>query len=183
MVFTPLENCRTSARPDDADQNFGWVIKRSPPDGVLKLVILSRDIFGIRTHFHRGRTGPCLTDGCEGCKAGHLSRWKGYLLAIDHTNGQRLVFEFTPPCATTLDEAYKKFGTMRGLQVVASRAGKRANAKVQVHVKGITVLGPEAEPDHDVWPILGHIWGLTSHTPPAKFGYGLEDLSQYEAAS
>lgn len=175
-----FNDCRTSRLPDDQDQNFGWCIRRAGNDSVLKLIVLSSDILGIRTHFFRGRTCPCLLDGCEPCKHKQLSRWKGYLLAIDASNEQQLVFEFTPPCAASLDEARKKYGTMRGLQLYVSRTSKKANAKVVVSVRGITVLGPSACPDYSVWPIIARIWGVASDDVMAITSADPKDLSEWE---
>lgn len=175
-----LGDCRTSRMPDDGDQNFGWTIKRAPTDSVLKLIILSNDILGIRTHFFRGRTCPCYIGKCEACEHNQLSRWKGYVLAVEQPSGAQCVFEFTPPAARTLDEARKKYGTMRGIQLYVARASKKPNAKVTVTVKGITVLGPTACPDYNVWPIVAHIWGLTEKAPCIVNDDEILNLSEYE---
>lgn len=175
-----FEDCRTSRMPDDKDRNFGWTIKRAGTDSVMKLVVLSSDIFGIRTHFFRGRTGPCLLSDCEACEHKQLSRWKGYLLAVDASDQQQCIFEFTPPAALKLDEAKKKYGTLRGLQVYVSRASKKPNAKVNVTVRGISVLGPQECPDYWVWPVLAHIWGLNSKESLDVHQASVKDLSQYE---
>jgi hypothetical protein len=167
--------------PDNQDQNFGWTIKRASADGPAKLVILNSDMLGIRTHFFRGRTIPCLLEDCPACECKQLSRWKGYLLAIEIPTEQQVVFEFTPPVATTLDEAHKRHGTMRGLQVVVSRTSKKANGKVVLAVKGITVLGPQACPDYSVWPILCRIWGIAGDDVLAITKGDLKDLSEWES--
>lgn len=178
-----LNECRTSRLPDDGDQNFGWTIKRTGIDGPSKLLCLSSDIFGIRVHFYRGRTGPCTTRDCEACKAQHLSRWKGYLLAIETATRQQVIFEFTPPGATILDAARKEYGTLRGLQIIASRVSSKPNAKVMISVKGITVLPPHACPDYAVWPILAHIWGVASDNCKDFVKGHLDDLSGFERAA
>lgn len=175
-----FNDCRTSRLPDNQDQNFGWVIKRAATEGALKLICLSSDIFGIRTHFWRGRTGPCLVQDCEACKHKQLSRWKGYVLAIDASNQSQCIFEFTPPAAMQLEEARLKHGTMRGLQLIVSRTAKRANAKVVLTIRGISVLGPQECPDYWVWPVLAHIWGLTSKEAVDVDQESFKNLSQHE---
>ncbi len=157
-----LNDCRNSNRPDGQDNNFGWVIKRADSDGVMKLIVLSHDILGLRTHWFRGRTGPCMLVKCDACLHKQLSRWKGYLLCVEASTQQQIVFEFTPPAVKPLDEAMGKYGTMRGLQLHVARSAKRANARVVVSVKGATVLGPGACPAFSVWPILARIWGIAS---------------------
>lgn len=175
-----FDQVRSSRLPDDGDRNCGWTIKRTGADGPMKLVIISSDMLGIRTHWFRGRTGPCLLENCEACKHGMLSRWKGYVLALETSCQMQCVFEFTPPGAIALEEARSRFGTMRGLQVIASRAGKKANSKVSLHVKGITVLGPAACPDYGIWPVVARIWGIDSDRSPAVLQSDVADLSEWE---
>ena len=175
-----FNDVRSSRQPDDQDQNFGWVIKRAGTDSSLKLIILSSDVLGIRVHFFRGRTGPCVKVGCEACRLKQLSRWKGYLLAFEPATSQQLIFEFTPPGSVVLETAKEKYGTMRGLQIIANRASKKPNAKVQLAVLGCTTLGPSACPDYAIWPILARIWGLMHDTSSGISLGSTNDLSEFE---
>jgi hypothetical protein len=170
----------TSRMPDDGDQNFGWIIKRADATGLLKMLCLSNDIFGVRTHFLNGRTGPCRKKDCRGCKHGLRSRWKGYLLCIDLSNDQQLVFEFTPPAARSLNASFEKHGTLRGSRLIAQRSSNKPNGRVIVSVTAPQVLGPSACPDYSVWPILSKIWSLSPHELEGQTGFDDDDLSEWE---
>jgi len=61
------DSVRIERTPSSADQNFGWTIKRATHEHPTLFTCLSNDFFGIRTHFFRGRTGPCLKTECEAC--------------------------------------------------------------------------------------------------------------------
>lgn len=177
-----IENCRTSRLPDEQDNHFGWTIHRVGIDRPSRMVILSNDIFGIRTHYFRGRTGPCLREGCDACNHKQLSRWKGYLLAKDRDSKQQIVFEFTPPGAAVLDHARLEAGTLRGLILVASRAAKKPNAKVILTMAGVAVVGPNECPDYSIWPILARIWGLAGADRDDVRHGGKENMSEFDRA-
>lgn len=151
---------RIESRPSGVDTGFGWSIVRTPSDTGLGLVIVSDDIFGVRTHYFLNRTMPCMRRGCPACAAGRLSRWSGYLLAVRIGGGEKVVFEFTPAAVPTFDAEYGERKTLRGLHIIATRASKRENAKVMVAVKGLHANAHKLPPSQDVWPILSHIWGI-----------------------
>lgn len=151
---------KTSTEPQEDNSTFGWEIKRAPAEGTMKLLIYSSYTLGVETHYWLGRTGPCPNLNCAACKAGHRSRWKGYLLAQDLKGQGQIVFEFTPPGQKVLKDAWKQFGTMRGMQIVVGRHGKKANSRVAIQVRSQANLPVDAVPDYSVWPILSRIWGL-----------------------
>lgn len=158
-------DCRCERLPGGHDVDFGWSIRRASHEKALLMVSISHDIFGIRTHYYRGRTGPCLKTGCPACERHMLSRWNGYLLAVDAKDASRILFEFTPPAAVQLDQAFKEFGSLRGLSIIAARTAKRANAKVVLTIKGINSQAHKLPADSEIWPILSHIWGLNEDAP------------------
>lgn len=171
----PDENLvRIERMPTDGDSGAGWDIIRAAADHQLALTVVSTDLFGIRTHYHRGRTGPCLKAGCEACEEGKLSRWHGYLFAVRSSNSERVIFEFTPPCASTFDAAFREYGKLRGLNVIVSRTSNRANAKVVVVIKGPSPNAHKLPREPLMWPTLSKIWGLRSESFPE-----FEDFSNH----
>lgn len=174
------ENFRIERMPGSHDANFPWAIRRADHEKPLMMVSISRDIFGVRTHFFRGRTQPCRKDGCEACKAKLLSRWSGYLLAIATKDNSKIVFEFTPPAAAQLDEAVKSFGSLRGLSLIATRTSGRVNGRVAIQVKGMNGSAHKLPPDEDVWPILSHLWGLTEQAIPEFSEFTPDGLAEAE---
>lgn len=182
MAYQPTQY-RCERLPGESDVAFGWDMFRASAEFQTLLTLITSDIFGIRTHYLNRRTVPCAIDDCPGCKANQLSRWHGYLLAMNHRTGTRCVWEFTPPAAVVLDRAFKEFGSLRTLDVKVGRTSKRPNAKVKVEIVGATRIPGKVLPEIDVWPVLSHIWGLTT-SAPAKFSEFLpENLPQFERAT
>jgi len=155
-----LERFRCERLPVGDDASRGFTLRRTSHERPSNLVSISRDIFGIRTHWHGGRTCPCKRIECPACLDGKLSRWNGYLLAVDKRDQARIVFEFTPACATQFDNAFRELGTLRGVEFVASRTSNRPNGKVAVQVKGVHPKAAALPCDLAIWPILAHIWGI-----------------------
>lgn len=179
-MFDEKQDFRCERLPGGTDQNFGWAIRRAPVDRPLKVVSISSDIFGVRTHFFRGRTQPCRTVGCEACEAKMLSRWTGFITAVDQADNASIVFEFTPPGAVMLDSVHSEYGSIRGLQIVAARAGGRVNGKVHLTQKGFSKDTHRLPAEVDIWTVLSHIWGLQA-SAPAKFAeFTEEGLSENE---
>lgn len=151
---------RSERMPSDADFSSEWRMVRTPTNGrSLSMVIFSDDMLGMRTHHWMRRTGPCFVEGCEPCDRGQVSRWYGYVLG-QLQSGERIIFEFPPPAAKQLDDAFKKYGTMRGLCVVASRTSDKFNAKVHLQEKGLWSQSHVIKAVPPTWPVLARIWGV-----------------------
>lgn len=174
------DQCKIERTPNEGDTTFVWSIKRASHEKPTLIVLLSRDIFGIRTHFFRGRTGPCLRADCEACAAKMLSRWTGYVAALENKNGAQILFEFTPPAAVILDKAFREYTSLRGLNVIATRGSKRANGKVQVEVRGLNPGAHKLPAEPDVWEVLSHLWGLREEAPGRFAEFEPDHLSELE---
>lgn len=165
MDFRP-DNLFIGPPPDEGDEKHSWQIIRTPATGKLSVCVVSQRVFGIRTHFHKGRTGPHLREGCEACRDHREPRWTGYLLALAFPGEHQVLFEFPPPAARQIEAARLVHGKLRGLKLRATRAGNRPNGKVLVAECGLA--GPELQlpPDVDILPVLYRIWQIN----PAKLG-------------
>lgn len=159
-----FSDVRSSDMPDDLDLNSGWIIKRAPTSGVLRLAVYSEKWKGIRTHYINNRTIPCLKDmrRCEGCQSKMDSRWKGYLLCANTANGQQTVLEFTPPAVIPLATHFAEYKTIRGCLIVVGRARDRSNGKVQIEIKETRSLAPNKWMDQPIWPVLAKIWKISA---------------------
>lgn len=157
---------RRSHMPREDQQGYGWTIVRAHPTKALKLMLLSDEFLGIETHYWNHRTGPCRETACEACLAGYVSRWKGYILAIDTATDRSVVLEFTPPGATSMDEAKSRYGTLRGCLASVSRVKPTINGKVQIIVKDRTIIQPGKFEVYGVWDVLSRIWKLKSAAEP-----------------
>lgn len=140
--------------------NLTWKIVRAPAAGELKLVCYSHDMLWLDTHFYLGRTGPHRNVNCLACKFKAPIRDKGYLLCQDGKTGNNVIFEFTPPAYQALKDAHVKYESLRGAQLLVTRAGKKGNSRVVVEVKGSIKLPADACPAMSVWPMLAKIWCL-----------------------
>lgn len=149
--------------PSKEDCHHEWNIVRTPPDRRLDLVLVSRDLLGVRTHYFRGRTTPCRRADCPACATGMLSRWTGYVLALEWSKHIPSIFEFTPGCVETLRNIQGTHGTLRMAKISASRASHRANGKVVITYKGQLPDGgvPSIPEDEPLLPLLLKIWGLS----------------------
>lgn len=152
---------RSERLPSDDDFNCGYRMVRSSAGRTIDFVSWSHDMLGMRTHYWRGRTGPCWEVGCEACTRGMRSRWNGYLLGQLFPSGENVIFEFTPPAGRTLDESFKEYATMRGLKCRFTRTSEKVNARVHVAVRGMWEQAHTIKLVPDTWSILMRIWGLT----------------------
>lgn len=177
---TSKTDCRIERLPGETDLNFPWTIVRAKPDKPTWLVSISHDIFGVRTHFYKGRTMPCTFTGCPACERKMTSRWSGYILAMAVKDGSQVVFEFPPPAAIQLDRAFKEYQSLRGLKLNVTRTENRSNAKVTIEVRGVSDQAHKLPPDEEVWPIIAHIWGLTEHAPAKFVEFAPENLAEVE---
>ena len=175
-------NIRFERLPTDGDSGQGWDVIRANPEHPTPLTIVSTDLFGVRTHYHRGRTGPCLRTGCEACQEGKLSRWHGYLFAVRSANSERVILEYTPPAVVALEAAFKEYGKLRGLNIIASRTSNRNNAKVTVAVKGMSPNAHKLPREPLMWPTLCKIWGLRAEGFPEFSEFSNPDKAPAEHA-
>lgn len=176
-------DCRTERLPSNEHGPTGWNIRRASHERGLLLVLVSTDLYGIRTHFWNRRTGPCLRAACRACDEGQLSRWTGYVQAVDAKDGGQVLFEFTEAAAPTLAAAFDKYKSLRGLSVIATRTAPRANAKVHLTVKGLHSRAHELPAELPMWPLLAHIWGLSKLLAPTEDVRPVDLMGQADAAA
>lgn len=168
--------------PKQAERKGGWGIKRAPEKGDLRICVVSKKWLGMRTHWWKGRTTPCLKYGCEACKAGHVSRWNGYLLAVINGTGQRIVLEFTPHALEHILVIWEKFHNLRGHKFSVKREKAVANGKVAAVHMGQTDKLDLLPKDEDVWEIMAYIWGLNSDRIPIGEVSNGDEKTEHEQA-
>lgn len=155
-----LDDFVVESEPSGRDSRSPWRIRRAGAIKPLKLVVLSADYFGIRAHFYGNRTVPHYRLECPACKAGNDSRWKGYTLAWDCDERERVLWEFTPGVQPDIAKLREKLGTIRGCQLRVTRAAQRNNARLQVEFKGVAPQMDQFPEEQPIIPILFHIWGI-----------------------
>lgn len=138
------------------------LIVPAPSEGQVELVLLSRQLVGVWTHWIGGRTTPCTSPHncpCEGFEIPR--RWKGYLGAYLMPAGQVVLAEITWHAANKgrLHAIERHPGDLRGL-TARMRRHRRASGGGCV----IEILDRDRYPDArlpaepDVKAELQRIW-------------------------
>jgi len=137
--------------PPEASTRLPFLqLVRVPKGGFIRLVILSSDVLGVRTHRVDGKPFLCPGGTCpiEGCPK--TGRWQGYVEAIAVNHPKRIMFELTA-------EAYHHVRCisvenslqLRGLDLMFEREGKSRNATISVQhmdtVRDVASLGRERD--------------------------------------
>lgn len=151
-----------SSRPTAEEGGARVSIVRTPAGRSMSMIVLSHDAVGVYTHYYRGLTRPCMGGGCEACEHDSSMRWHGYLGVQGMKSGDLGVFEFTAPGADACDQFLKLHGTLRGAQLIASRAGQRENSRIVLRFSTsdrAPLLLPAAP---DVRQFLFRLWSVTS---------------------
>lgn len=166
--------------PTDKDSHFNWTIRRASHEKPTNLIVVSRELFGIRTHFWSGRTAPCLRQNCDACNAGRLSRWTGYLACIEPSTWSQVLFEYTPPAAEQLLKMIQEQGYLRGSKITAGRSKKTVNGRVTVTPRGLYEDRDKLPEAPELLPILFHIWGMKTMLLSEESDYNRDDLPPSE---
>ncbi len=150
----------SAARPADADLRTSYRIVRTPQIGELTGMIISHEIYGCETHYHRGRTRPHTEPICEACDEGLGKRWQGFLAILLTKTRDLALFEFTAAAAAPLVEYYEHNRGLEGAVIRAYRTTAKANARVVIRIeRGDTDLF-HCPPPPDVATLLARIWGV-----------------------
>jgi hypothetical protein len=176
------DNVRFQKNPPKSDDHGGWDILRADPTHPIPLTVVSSDFFGLRTHYHNGRTVPCIKDGCEACQAFKDSRWHGYLFAIKNNGHDRVIIEYTPPAHKQIEAGWKEHGTLRGLSIILSRTSNKANAKVSIAIRGLSPIAHRLPAEPFMWTTLAKIFGVAAVADPLDDNGVDVQLSEMEKA-
>lgn len=166
--------------PNDDDLGSAWRIRRAPASGRMPIVIVSPVPLGMRIHYFKGSSTPHLKVGCPACKAGHRSRWKGYLLAVSTADEQQIIWEYPANCGLRVKGALNEYGGLRGQMVIVSRLSERVNGEVSCQFKGISPQAHRLPPAEPIWPLIAKIMGLLEEVPAVFNEFSPESLSQAE---
>lgn len=159
----PASDFRFSRRPTGDTTSGGWSLIRAKPKGDLKVICLADDFFGIDIHFFNGRTTPCRSVDCPACLGGMLSRWAGYLPCLSHPKWATVIVEFTGSASADLDGIRANLGTLRGANLVFSRANDKPNGRVRVSDCGFCKEASRLPLAPAVWPIIAKIFRVNAN--------------------
>lgn len=145
--------------PGPEDEPLGFDIFRTPTRKPFRAIVLSHRPVGSYTHYAGGRSRPCLGDGCSICEHGQRPRWHGWLAVCDRKTFRRALFEYPRGADESLREALRRYDSLRGHEIRASRRRPEANARVVLEVSATLVDLDTLPPEFDVRSALVRIWG------------------------
>jgi len=143
---------------DCTTQNFR--IYRTPVGREVELVCLSPQFLGVKLHYWKGRSTPCIGHACEPCGNGHRPRWKGYVQAYHPATRTIVIFEFTERGYQPFQEALNQHGHLRGLRLKACRLNKKPNGPIQIAFAELREESPHLPKQGDLAAMLERIWEI-----------------------
>lgn len=118
-----------------ADNGPSMHIRRLKANQETTVIILSRALVGLWTHWMGGCSLPCITpkEKCKGCVAKEPNRQKFLLHVYNYSTKQEEVLELPPGAATDFLDFYPQGATIRGQRLKIKRGnGKKARLTIDV---------------------------------------------------
>lgn len=157
--------------PERDGAQASYRVMRCPAKGTITGIVASDVIVGTHLHYYRGRSTPCTKSQCEACEAGHVPRWKGYVLLMCARTKTMSIFEFTQRAFEAFLIRQQQHGSLRGCVLKAHRTSARPNGPLSVEFE-------EARYDDALIPtvpnlreILERIWEVKQQELPVERDY------------
>jgi hypothetical protein len=150
-----------TARPDASDDEPNFQIVRTPPKGKGGGVVITHDLIGCKTHYWKRRTLPCNPQSCEACDEGHPCRWHGYLALWNQRTKRIHVLEITSNAVPQIDDYFKRYGTLRGAEIIVERVPQKPNGKVFATLTQSGIPGDLLPPHPDLETFLTKLWDVS----------------------
>lgn len=148
--------------PPESLRSIALPIVRTPAARPLIAIILSHQICGYLTHWHRGRTRPHTTPVCEACDDQCPWRWHGYVAVYNPRTRNQALLELTAASYRALDEWQKRHESLRAAKIKCERIGQRTNGRIIVTLDNPNPPVENLPPAPDVNAILLRMWELSS---------------------
>jgi hypothetical protein len=135
-------------------------IRRLRAGQTSTVVILSKSVWGVWTHWNGKVTEPCYEEKkkCPGCKKGLPKRWKGYLHCYDFNRRDECFVELTPISADAMACQVQAGDSLRGYRFRLQRAnGDKARLSVTL-LPSVEI--PDLPAEKDVQVVLCRLWEL-----------------------
>lgn len=135
---------------------------RTPPDRTLKAIITSHTPLAAPTHYYSRRTVPCAQPpNCDLCAKGLRWRLHAYISAVNLDDLSHCIIEFPAKQFDALAQWYRRFSSIRGLYIEASRPNNRPNGSITLIIKRPAAQPPSLPEPLDLQLILCRIWGVS----------------------
>lgn len=124
-------------------------------------VILNHTLFGVSTHWIRGRTVACQreSNACEGCDRGWVPIGRWYCGLWLPAMGKVEVLELTEGALDSSPDLWNPDIDLRGRTVKVRRPGPRGNSRVYAELGSLSPFSGYAPPEIDVEAQLRKIYG------------------------
>jgi hypothetical protein len=162
-----------SDAPKREDLPANYRIMRCPPKGEIRGVVASDVIVGTHLHYFRGRSTPCSKSQCEACEAGHVPRWKGYVLLMSLKTKNLQIFEFTERAYEAFLQKQEQHASLRGCVLTCRRTANRPNGPLQATFDEARYDDALIPPVPDLREILQRIWEVKQQPLPLERDYTL----------
>jgi hypothetical protein len=160
-----------------------WKLERCPGKGTFKFLVLSSKPLMVGTHFVSRSGKPCRAVDCPHC-ANHVEqRWNGYLAIAMLPNKVKCLVEYTEGSQAPLIEAFERFGTIRGLQVIMSRPRGRFNSPMLLQCPGRQENTFDLPEEPDVFAEMCRIWKVNQEVAPVVPSTRRQRMHQAEKES
>lgn len=147
------------------------VLVRLKAGDSLTCRILSKQIWGIWTHWDGKKSYPCVlgAGACKGCRTQDPKRWKGFLHVLNVANRREMIIEVTAfAFSQFLDQLTKERENLRGLRVLFERAKGSDNGRLRMSLlaseTGFLELPVESAPS---WTLM-KLWKIPPHVDNAN---------------
>lgn len=149
----------SESMPED-DDGLAYEIKRVPPSGKIKGVILSEFLVCRKTHWWGGRTVPHSEFGCEPCLNNVEGRWHAWVALYSLERQTTVIMELTARSIKPLRDYIDDFKTLRGAELTLGRVGKKPNGRLFASLTRGPVGVDKLPSAPDVQLLLLKLWGL-----------------------
>lgn len=99
-----------------------------------KMIVTCEKLFLPHTHWLRGRTLPCMGDGCGACGAEMPRRPEGFVSVVASHNRKHFILRVTRDVAIVLLRHADARHPLRSTMFTAKRRGEKPNGHVQASV-------------------------------------------------
>ena len=166
MKFTGDQRLMFGDPPVCRSDAVRWKVLRIKPNLDYRARCLSRKLIWSAVHYYRGRSVPCVGDGCKICVE-LTSRWYAFIPVAFVKNGRlqgQSIMEVPAGAALNLSGEIEKIvengeEPWLGMQFIARRANKSMRSPVVCEVDSLG--NPVVEVDRlEVMASLCRMWGL-----------------------
>lgn len=151
-------------KPDQSTKAENFRIYRTPVGKEVELICLGGQFLGVKLHYWKGRSTPCMGPDCEACQQGHKPRWKGYIQCLHPATKTVLIYEFTERGYEPFEAARRQFSHLRGMRFRCFRLNRKVNGPIQIVFADLREESPHLPEPCDLAPMLERMWEIRQQT-------------------